>query len=220
MSESEIQSHHQLLISPLKVFTAGVVGRAVLLGVALGLLTTVPAMIALYASGEVSNLADLITRIPQRLVAGSVIAIMGVGVGLALGFLWPVFGALSKKLPELNIQLNQWLAPIIEEKINASPLCDIEIDMESFEERFSDTLRGLIDDLFSNDVIKAIANKLVKRAVEGLKQQLADATMPRFAQWLEEHNERRINANNLERYLRETVSSTNSELDSVAVRTT
>lgn len=216
MSESEIQSHHQLLISPLKVFTAGVVGRAVLLGVALGLLTTVPAMIALYASGEVSNLADLFTRIPQRLVAGSVIAIMGVGVGLALGFLWPVFGALSKKLPELNIQLNQWLAPIIEEKINASPLCDIEIDMESFEERFSDTLRGLIDDLFSNDVIKAIANKLVKRAVEGLKQQLADATVPRFAHWLEEHNERRINANNLERYLRETVSS--AIVDKIATR--
>jgi elongation factor Tu len=164
-------------------------------------------MIAFYAAGEALTLADLLSRFPQRLVAGSVVAIIGVCVGLVLGFLWPVFSAFLEKLPELNTQLNQRLAPIIEKKINASPLSGIEIDIQSFEERFSDTLRGLIEELFADERIKALANELVKRGMEGLKQHLADAIMPSFTHWLREQNERCVNANILEQYLRETVSS-------------
>jgi elongation factor Tu len=207
VSETEVQSQDQFTLPSLKLLSPGLVSRAVLLAVVLGILATVPGLVALFVSDRALTVSELFSQVPERLFAGSAIVSIGVAVGLALGFLWPLFSTLTKKFPELNTQLNQWLAPIIKEKINESPLRDLELDIKSLEDRFTDRLQSLIENLFSDERAQALADGLIRRAMEGLRQQLADTIMTRFIQWLEENNERRINALLLEQFLRDTVSS-------------
>jgi elongation factor Tu len=190
----------------LKTLRPDVIGRAVLIGTLVGLVTLLPAALALYAGLEMRPSSDQGSYLSGRLAATSMPLGIAVCLGFLVGFSWPLSKHFAADARELVEQFNGWISPIVERRIQATPLAEIGIDPEAMEDRISGALNKLLDELFADTAFRSIADTWVSKSLEILKQRVAEDLVPGLVKWLDENDRKLITAPILAQYLSESLS--------------